>query len=318
MRAKPVGRGRRRPGVDRGPRGRRVHEEPVSCGRAASRSIARDASAAAGGRIRWRAASCSAATGTSASPRCRRTASTSAWSFRTSGCDTSHPETERQLHPQQVSRSIAIRGWMHDTTDHVAFAGRLEHHVRSASGTGFVLVGDAIEFIDPLTGEGLHRAFVSAELAAERSPKRLRGDPNALADYDRRIRARWRSKNVVSWVLQAFLSQPGRVRLRAPAACRSRHGLREQLTLVLDRSGAGERGDRPALPAAAAGAVTIEEAQTLPRWTRVAAYALVHRRRRTASCLRESRPATWRRACGRSPAVGWTSARIPQTPSCAS
>ena len=29
-----------------------------------------------------------------------------------------------------------------------------------------------------------------------------------MADYDRRIRARWRSKNVVSWVLQAFLSQP--------------------------------------------------------------------------------------------------------------
>ena len=35
------------------------------------------------------------------------------------------------------------------TTDHVAFAGRLEHHVKRASGPGFLLVGDSIEFIDP-------------------------------------------------------------------------------------------------------------------------------------------------------------------------
>ncbi len=95
------------------------------------------------------------------------------------------------------------------------------------------MIGDAIEFIDPLTGEGLHRAFVSAELAAESIAKSLRGDPNAMADYDRRIRARWRSKNVVSWVLQAFLSQPRRVRLRASAAWPRDSELRDQLTLVL-------------------------------------------------------------------------------------
>ncbi len=118
------------------------------------------------------------------------------------------------------------------TTDHVAIAGRLEHHVSRAAGRGFLLVGDAIEFIDPLTGEGLHRAFVSAELAAEAITKSLRGDRNAMADYDRRIRARFRSKNVVSWVLQAFLSQPQALdyALRRLA---TRSALREQLTLVL-------------------------------------------------------------------------------------
>jgi flavin-dependent dehydrogenase len=123
--------------------------------------------------------------------------------------------------------------WMKaPTTDHVAFAGRLEHHVRSVSGRGFLLVGDAIEFIDPLTGEGLHRAFMSAELAANAITKSLSGDRNAIADYDRRIRARFRSKNVVSWVLQAFLSQPQAFdyALRRLAA---RHELRDQLTLVL-------------------------------------------------------------------------------------
>jgi flavin-dependent dehydrogenase len=118
------------------------------------------------------------------------------------------------------------------TTDSVELAGRLEHHVTSAAGQGFLLVGDAIEFIDPLTGEGLHRAFVSAQLAADAITKSLRGDRNAMADYDRHIRARFRSKNVVSWVLQAFLSQPPALdyALRRLAA---RRGLREQLTVVL-------------------------------------------------------------------------------------
>jgi flavin-dependent dehydrogenase len=123
--------------------------------------------------------------------------------------------------------------WMSaPTTDRVTFAGRLEHHVTRTSGPGYLLVGDAIEFIDPLTGEGLHRAFVSAELGAEAITGWLRGDPGALAVYDRRIRARWRSKNVVSWVLQAFLSRPQAFdyALRRLA---SRRELREELTLVL-------------------------------------------------------------------------------------
>ena len=34
------------------------------------------------------------------------------------------------------------------------------------SGPGWLLVGDAAGFLDPFTGEGLHRALVSAELAA--------------------------------------------------------------------------------------------------------------------------------------------------------
>jgi flavin-dependent dehydrogenase len=104
--------------------------------------------------------------------------------------------------------------------------------VRSVSGRGFLLVGDAIEFIDPLTGEGLHRAFVSAELAAGAIAQRLGGDLYAMADYDRRIRARYRSKNVVSWVLQLFLSQP-RALDYALHRLASRRDLREQLTLVL-------------------------------------------------------------------------------------
>jgi len=93
-------------------------------------------------------------------------------------------------------------------TDRVTVALPLAHGVRRAAGPGFVVVGDAAGFIDPLTGEGLHRALVSSELAADAIARSSRGDPRALEDYDRRLRARFRNKDVVSWLLQAFLAQP--------------------------------------------------------------------------------------------------------------
>ena len=117
-------------------------------------------------------------------------------------------------------------------TDEFRIAGVLNHGVRSVAGESWLLVGDATGFIDPLTGEGLHRAFVSSELAAEAIERSLRGDRNALRDYDRRLRARFRSKDMVSWVLQGFLAQP-RAFDYALSRLARRHGLRRTLTLVL-------------------------------------------------------------------------------------
>jgi flavin-dependent dehydrogenase len=118
------------------------------------------------------------------------------------------------------------------TTDHVATAGRLEHHATRAAGHGWLLVGDAIGFIDPLTGEGLQRAFVTAELAAAAIVGSLRGDPTAFQVYDRRVRAKFRSKNVVSWVLQAFLARPSLFDY-ALRRLGTRPRERRELTLVL-------------------------------------------------------------------------------------
>ena len=50
--------------------------------------------------------------------------------------------------------------------DAVAGASPLGHRVTRRAGPGWLLVGDAAGFLDPFTGEGLHRALVSAELAA--------------------------------------------------------------------------------------------------------------------------------------------------------
>ena len=93
-------------------------------------------------------------------------------------------------------------------TDTVAIHLPLVHRVRRTAGAGFVLIGDAAGFVDPLSGEGLHRALVSAELAADAIDQHLSGNPLALQEYDRRLRAQFRSKDVLSWALQLFMLQP--------------------------------------------------------------------------------------------------------------
>jgi flavin-dependent dehydrogenase len=90
-------------------------------------------------------------------------------------------------------------------TDEVQVALPLLHRVRRAAGERFLLVGDACGFIDPLSGEGLHRALVSSELAARAIAAWSRGESSALEDYDHRLRARFRNKDALSWLLQLFL-----------------------------------------------------------------------------------------------------------------
>ena len=80
---------------------------------------------------------------------------------------------------------------------------------RPACGAGWVVVGDAAGFLDPFTGEGLHRALVSARLAAAAIDGHLRGrDGIDLVAYDRAMRARFTSKDVVSRLVLAFLGRP--------------------------------------------------------------------------------------------------------------
>jgi len=94
-------------------------------------------------------------------------------------------------------------------TDETAVALPLAQRVSRRAGPGFLLVGDAAGFIDPLSGEGLHRSLVSAELAADAISASRRGDAAALERYEQRMRARFAAKDVLSWLLQLFLARPG-------------------------------------------------------------------------------------------------------------
>lgn len=119
-----------------------------------------------------------------------------------------------------------------ERTDQVVVALPLGHGVTRKAGPGFVLVGDASGFIDPLTGEGLHRALVSSQLASEAIVRWSSGDSQALGDYDRCLRSRFRNKDVVSWILQAFLAQPALLDY-AVRRLGTRDRQREVFTLVL-------------------------------------------------------------------------------------
>jgi flavin-dependent dehydrogenase len=70
------------------------------------------------------------------------------------------------------------------------------------------VVGDAAGFLDPFTGEGLHRALVSARLAADAVHGHLRGQPGGLAAYDGAMRDRFATKDRLSLLVQALLARP--------------------------------------------------------------------------------------------------------------
>ena len=79
----------------------------------------------------------------------------------------------------------------------------------SRSGPGWFLVGDAAGFLDPFTGEGIHRALISAELAADAIlASRARGASDIAERYDRAMRRRFLGKDRVSGLVQAFLGHP--------------------------------------------------------------------------------------------------------------
>ena len=116
--------------------------------------------------------------------------------------------------------------------DSIAGASPLGHLVRRRSGPGWLLVGDAAGFLDPFTGEGLHRAVVSAELGARAADAALRGDPRALDAYDRAMHRRFLAKDAVSWIVQAFLARPALFEYAA-RRLEARAGVRETMGLVM-------------------------------------------------------------------------------------
>jgi flavin-dependent dehydrogenase len=92
-------------------------------------------------------------------------------------------------------------------TDAIAGTSPLGCRVARRAGPDWLVVGDAAGFLDPFTGEGLHRALVSARLAADAVDAFLRG-AGELAAYDRAMASRFGTKDLVSLLVQAFLARP--------------------------------------------------------------------------------------------------------------
>jgi flavin-dependent dehydrogenase len=135
-------------------------------------------------------------------------------------------------------------------TDELAIALPLANRVSARSGPGFLLVGDAAGFIDPISGEGLHRALVSAELAVAGIRAALANPGGqALGEYNRRIAARFRRKDLISWLLQAFLARP-EVLAYAVRRLGSRAEVRATFTAVMADLVPAERALHPRFLAA--------------------------------------------------------------------
>jgi flavin-dependent dehydrogenase len=137
--------------------------------------------------------------------------------------------------------------------ERIAGASPLGARVTRRAGPGWFLVGDAAGFLDPFTGEGLHRALVSTELATDAIEASLGFDGRAAAGaaraYDSAMRRRFASKDTVSWLVQSFLARP---RLFEYAARRlaSRAELRATIGLVMGDLVPASRGLDPRFLAA--------------------------------------------------------------------
>ena len=117
--------------------------------------------------------------------------------------------------------------------DRVAGVAPLGHRVTRRAGPDWLLVGDAAGFLDPFTGEGLHRAFVSAVFAAEAIDHALRaGGRASLAGYATAMRGRFATKDVVSRLVQGFLARPGLFEYVARRLA-AREQVRETMGLVI-------------------------------------------------------------------------------------
>jgi flavin-dependent dehydrogenase len=131
--------------------------------------------------------------------------------------------------------------------DQVAGAAPLGGRVTRRAGAGWFLVGDAVGFLDPFTGEGLHRAVVSTELAAAAIRAAL-ADPQravrAAGAYDRAMRRRFAAKDAVSWLVQAFLARPAPFEYAARRLA-ARPGVRATMGLVMGDLVPASRGLDP-------------------------------------------------------------------------
>ncbi len=90
----------------------------------------------------------------------------------------------------------------------VLVTGPFASHARRAWSPGAALVGDAADFFDPFTGEGIYSALRGGEMLAPFALQALgasdeRGAAHALRDYDRARRSEFRGKWIVERLINA-------------------------------------------------------------------------------------------------------------------
>lgn len=83
-------------------------------------------------------------------------------------------------------------------------AAPIGHRVSRTAGPGWLLIGDAAGFVDPFTGEGIHRALRSARAAADA----ILAGGDVEHSYVRERRRAFAAKTALTWLVQGFLAAP--------------------------------------------------------------------------------------------------------------
>lgn len=104
----------------------------------------------------------------------------------------------------------------------------LEARARRGVGPGFVLLGDAAGFIDPITGGGLAQALVSAELLAQMMPPDLDAEESWLWRFERARKRMLRPYRIVTHVM-LWLSAHRTAAQQGLSLVRARPGLFSRL-----------------------------------------------------------------------------------------
>ena len=103
---------------------------------------------------------------------------------------------------------IAARFTSAERVAPVQATGPFASRARKAWSPGVALVGDAADFFDPFTGEGMYSALLGAEALAHHVPRALGGDHNALREYDRWRRSELSAKWRVEWLIAIAVARP--------------------------------------------------------------------------------------------------------------
>jgi flavin-dependent dehydrogenase len=110
-------------------------------------------------------------------------------------------------------RRLALRFASAERVTPVVATGPFASYARRAWAPGAALVGDAADFFDPFTGEGIYSALRGGELLADHVGEMLAATSPALADaalreYDRARRREFGGKWIVERVIGAVVAYP--------------------------------------------------------------------------------------------------------------
>lgn len=119
-------------------------------------------------------------------------------------------------------------------TREIGATGDFQYRLRELAGNGWVVIGDAGSFVDPIFSSGVHLAMIGARRASRAADAALRDGRLPVArDFDRYVRKSRASVKVFSKFIHAWYHPPFREVFIEPPELRGIGWLRREVTSIL-------------------------------------------------------------------------------------